>query len=217
MVYAKKSRKRGTMRRSRRRFNISRKAYIRRNSKVNHLVTQRFIQKAVLSGSDVVLSGGYGTSFQLSDLQNYTEFTNLFDQYSIVGIKYRWVMTRDPSTNSQTVAQNQGYFPYIKWVHDHDDASTPGSEVPLIQYPRMHEHWFSESSKVTRWFYLKPAVATQQYGTLANGYTAKWRQFLDSGYPGTPHYGLKAWYNSLCNGTFIMLECKYVLRFKSVI
>lgn len=217
MAYGKRTyKKRSTMRKSRRRFNITRKAYIRRNAKVNHLMTQRFVQKAILTGSDVVSSGSASYTFQLNDLPSSSEFTSLFDQYQIVGIKYRWVVTQDPSTNSQTAASRQGAFPYIKWVHDHDD-SAGATEQQLQQYPRMREFWFSESSKVTRWHYLKPAVATQAYGTLSNGYVAKWRQYLDCGYPGTPHYGIKAYYNVLNTGVNILMECKYVLKFKSVI
>lgn len=216
MVYVRKSRKRTTMRKYRKRFNITRKRYIRKNSKINHLTTQRFVQKGLISGSDAVSSGSAAYTFSLSDLPAYTEFTNLFDQYQIVGIKYRWVTTQDPSTNSQTTASRQGAYPYIKWVHDHDDSAGL-TETQLQQYPRMKEFWFSESSKVTRWYYLKPAVATQAYGTLSNGYIAKWRQFLDCGYPGTPHYGIKAYYNVLNTGVNLLFECKYVLKLKSVI
>lgn len=215
MPYVRRSKKR-TMRKSRRRLNITRKAYIRRNAKINHLTTQRFVQKGLLTGNDTVPSGQVAYTFALSDLPAYTEFTNLFDQYQIVGIKYRWVITQDPSTNSQTATARQGAFPYIKWVHDHDDSGG-ASETVLQQYPRMKEFWFGESSKASRWFYLKPAIATQAYGTLSNGYVAKWRQWLDCGYPGTPHYGIKAFYNGLNLGLNVLFECKYILKLKSVI
>lgn len=204
------------------RFNTSSKApykkkvYIKRNKLINHLSTMRFLQKGILTGNDVVPSGSASYTFSLNDLPSYTDFTNLFDQYSIVGIKYRFVCTQDPGVNSQTTAARQGSFPYIKWVHDHDD-SAGATETQLQQYPRMHEHWFGESNKVTRWFYLRPAVATQAYGTISNGYVAKWKQYLDCGYPGTPHYGLKLFYNVLNSGVNILFECKYVLKLKSVI
>lgn len=184
--------------------------------KLNRLSTQRFVQKAVIAGNDVVSSGSVTYAFALNDIATYTEFTSLFDQYQIVGIKYRWVLTQDPSVNSQTAAAKQGAFPYIKWVHDHDDSGT-ATEAQIQQYPKMHEHWFSESKKATRWFFLKPAVAAQAYGPISNGYTARWRQWMDSGYPGTPHYGLKAYYNILYTGVNLLLETKYVLKLKSII
>lgn len=180
------------------------------------LMTQRFVQKGILQGNDIVSNGSASYTFQLNDLTNSSEFTNLFDQYSIVGIKYRFSMTRDPSVNSGTAAASQGIFPYIKWAHDHDDSSA-ATEAQIIQYPRMREHWFSESSKHTRWFYLKPAVAQQAYGPISNGYTAKWNAWLDCAYPGTPHYGLKLFFGALYTNVNILVECKYLMKFKSVI
>lgn len=216
MPYVRK--KRSAMRKPRRKFNITRKAYIRRNAKVNHLTCKRYKEALYgVNGSDILNNGTAAQTFKLNDLQNSTEFTSLFDQYMIVGIQYRFRIQRDPSVNSSTAVSNQGIFPRVFWVHDHDDSSAPGSQQDLYQYPRMRELQFTANKDTTRWMYLKPAVATQIYGPVNVGYNAKWRTWLDCGYPGTPHYGIKLAYNNLNSGMQLYMDCKYILKFKSVI
>lgn len=216
MAYVKKARKRSGMRKYRRRFNITRKAYIRKNSKVGHLTTKRFVYGGDLSGSDTVPSLGGSKYFALNDLPSSGEFTSLFDQYMITGISYRWVIIRDPiKVNTSTY---QGIYPRVMWVHDHDSVQTPTAFSDLQQYPRCQEVYFTSDRMKTRWYYLKCAVAQQFYnGVTTSGYGAKWRQWLDSGYPGTQHYGLRWFYSELYAGEILRLECKYHLKFKSVI
>lgn len=219
MAYGKRTyKKRSTMRKSRRRFNISRKTYIRKNTRVNHLTCKRYTEAYVgINGNDFVNSGTGSATFQLNALTNYAEFTALFDQYQIMGVQYRWRVQRDPSVNSSTASATQGIYPRLFWVHDHDDSSTPANQNVLFQYPRMREISFTDNKDTTKWYYLKPAVATQIYGPVNVGYSAKWRAWLDSNYPGTPHYGIKYAYNSLNSGMQLYMDCKFVLKFKTVI
>lgn len=214
MPYARKYKKR-TMRKPRRRFNISRKTYIRKNAKVNHLITKRFCFAGDWSGNDLVSSAGLSKTFALNELPNSTEFTSLFDQYMITGISYRWVCIREPG--KVTTAANQGYYPRVMWVHDHDSAQVPASFADLQQYSRCQEYYFTSDRMKTKWFYLKPAVANSVYNGVYNGYSAQWRLWLDSGYPGTPHYGIRAYYSENFAGNSLRLETKFHLKFKSVI
>lgn len=210
--------KKRTTRRTRRRFNITRKAYIRRNAKVNHLSTKRFIVgKYGANGSDTLSSLSVSQTFALNDLPGHTEFQALFDQYQIKGVQYRFRIQRDPSVNSSTAVANQGIFPRVYWAHDHDDSGSSFTLADIVQYPRMREISFTANRDCTRWMYLKPAVAAQMFGTVYTGYSAKWRQWLDCAYPGTPHYGLKFHFANLYSGMQLYLDCKYILKFKSVI
>lgn len=202
--------------RTRRTYINRRKAIIRRKAKVNHLTTQRFNSNQVATGSDTIPGNGGGFFFKLSDLYNYNEFTALFDQYMIVGIKYRFVMKINPDFN--TTSTYKGIYPVLKWVHDHDDSSAPSSANDLVQYPQMREFNFSTDKNCTRWMYLKPAIANEVFGTaLATAYQPKWRQWCDNAYPGIQHYGLKWYYDNLFAGQSLTLECKYVLKFKGVV
>lgn len=192
--------------------------YILRNAKVNHLICKRYKENQYgVNGSDILSASTSSVTFKLNDLINSTEFTSLFDQYMITGIQYRFRIQRDPSVNSSTGAVNQGVFPRVFWVHDHDDSSAPATQSDLYQYPKMREMQFTANRDTTKWFYLKPAVATQIYGPVNVGYNAKWRTWLDCGYPGTPHYGIKLAYNNLYSGVQLYMDCKFILKFKSVI
>lgn len=206
------------------RFNITSKAsykkknYIRRNTKVNHLTCKRFIEGIYgVNGNDFVNNGTNAVTFTLNNITSYTEFTNLFDQYQIAGIQYRWRIQRAPESNSNTASTYQGIFPRVYWVHDHDDSSVPANQQVLYQYPRMREFAFTDNKDCTKWYYLKPAVATQVYGPVNVGYNAKWRAWLDCNYPGTPHYGIKLAFNSLYSGMQLYMDVKYILKFKTVI
>lgn len=206
------------MRKPRKRFNITRKKYIRRNAKINHLTCKRAVfSKFGVNGSDIANSGSNAVTFSLNDVPGTSEFTNLFDQYMITGIQYRWRVQRDPSVNNQTAAANQGIFPRIYWVHDHDSAEASSTIATLSQNPKMRDMAFTANKDCSRWQYLKPAVAQQMYGPVLTGYSAKWRTWLDCGYPGTPHYAVKFYYDNLNAGMQLYMDCKYILKFKSVI
>lgn len=195
-----------------------RKNYIKRLPKVNQLITKRtVIGKYGVNGSDTASDLAVSQSFALNDLASNAEFTSLFDQYQIIGIQYRFRIQRDPSVNNQTASNNQGVFPRLYWVHDHDDSSASFTLNNLVQYPKMKEISFTANKDCTRWYYLRPAVASQMYGPVFTGYSAKWKQWLDCGYPGTPHYGLKFYYERLYSGVQLYLDCKYIIKFKSVI
>ncbi len=217
MAYVRRYKKRAPMRkRTGRSYMARRKTYIRRKAKVNHLTTQRWLQFIVFNGNDTIPNGGVGQFFKLSDLPNSSEFTALFDQYMIAGVKYRFVSRINPDFNSTSSVK--GVYPVIKWVHDHDDANAPSAREDLQQYPGCREFNFSSDKNCTRWMYLKPAIANEVFGTtLTTAYQPKWRQWCDNAYPGIQHYGLKMFVDSCYAGQTIYLECKYVLKLKGVV
>lgn len=215
MVYKRKRVSRKTTMRKRRRFNISR--MVPRRTKVNTLTTKRWASFTAMNGSDVVPQQAAGLFFKLNDLANSAEFTNLFDQYMISGIQYRWCLKLSP--DFVTTSANRGLYPYLKWVHDHDDVTINTTTLPndIVQYPKMKEFIFSADRPCTRWYYLKPAVANSVYGTLVTtAYAPAWRVWCDSAYPGIQHYGIKALADQLYAGQQLFLECRYILKLRGV-
>lgn len=212
MVYRRKRtyRKKRTMKRR-----VAKRAYIRRKARVGHLKTQRFVYKLTLAGNDTLPTGSGAVTFSLSDVPNSGEFTGLFDQWRIIGIKYRWVIKRNPE--DANTATYKGLYPRVCWVHDHDSAQSTSTLQELQQFGRMSESYFGDSRMNTRWNYLKPACANSVYNGVYNGYSALWRRWLDSAYPAVPHYGIRYFYDSLYAGVSIELECKYIMQFKTVI
>lgn len=186
--------------------------------KMNFLTTKRWASFTALTGNDLIPQQVAGLFFKLNDLNNSTDFTNLFDQYMIAGIQYRWSLKIDPSF--VTTSTNRGLFPYLKWAHDHDDVTVNSATLPgeIVQYPKMQEFIFSSDRPNTKWYYLKPAVANSVYGTLVTtAYAPAWRVWCDNQYPGIQHYGIKAVADQLYAGQQIFLECRYIVKLRGVV
>lgn len=182
---------------------------------------KRFAFKVTQGGTDN-LATGLGLSFQLSDLPNYTEFTALFDQYKIGGIKYRWVVNRSPDYGGAVVSNVyntavQGTYPRIMWVHDYDSYTAPANFAELQQYPKMKEVYLTPDRPYTKWFFFKPARANVEFESGVNSaYSPTWKGFVDCASDTTPHAGIRTFYDGLNNNMQLRLECWYYLVFKNV-
>jgi len=129
-------------------------------------------------------SGPYGLEFTLAQLPNYTEFTNMFDQYRIKMVK----LTYFPS-----VANTGSIFHAI----DYDDSSTPTlailEENDTLGINQSNQSW----SRV-----IKPSVDIQVYpGVVGTGYETRQGVWLDSANGSIPHYGLKIFVAAPATGT----------------
>lgn len=182
---------------------------------------RRFHFKIAQGGTDNVPLFG-NVTFTLGDVPNHTEFTTLFDQYKIAGIKYRWVLTRNPDY-SGTVISNvynttyQGSFPRIMWVHDYDDSGVPANLLEMQQYPKMKEVYLTGSNPMTPWYYIRPARSAVEYEALNNSsYRPQWKGFIDCASTTAPHYGIKYGVDGLNTGLQLRLECWYYMVFKNV-
>lgn len=182
---------------------------------------KRFTFKASIGGTDGA-GAGFGYSFKLSEIPNHTEFTALFDQYKIAGIKYRWVINRNPDFGG-TVVTNvynttvQGQYPRIMWVHDFDSDNAPANFAELQQYPKMKEVYLTPDKPYTKWFFLKPARLDVGFENAANSsYHPQWRGFVDMASDTTPYYGIRGYYDGLNNNVQLRLECWYMFVCKNV-
>lgn len=119
--------------------------------------------------------GGY--QFVLSNLPNYTDFTNLFDMYRITKIEIDWVPEYTELTDAALVSNaiNVRFNTAI----DLSDASAPGSVDEVLQYQQL------KSTGITRthsrvW---KP--------TFLMGGLVPCECWLPTSNPSERHYGLK--------------------------
>lgn len=184
---------------------------------------KRFTTATVLTGSNVV--GGNGVVqgqrvFKLDDLTGYTEFVNLFDQYKIAAVKFRFRIVRDPSTLATgqfpDPASTVGVYPILRFVRDYDDTSV-ATLNELYQYPGMKEIVFSPDKPCSRWYYMKPARLDVGFeSTVNSSYHPVWKGFIDMASVTTPYYGLKYTSEQLWGNQFIVLECYYYLVCKNV-
>lgn len=140
------------------------------------------------NASGVSTPAAYGASFQLSDLTSFTEFTTLFDQYKITGVKLDFIPFADNTTwqvanNGAGVSAPGGP---LLITADHDDASPPASANEMLQ---------KQTTKVVpvgrrHRMYIKPKF---NLATYSGGGVAPVSGWLDNGSTSVPHYGVKAW------------------------
>lgn len=165
-----------------RRTSMSRIKRRRRNPTHNFT---RTVQLANIDASH--LANVYGAiTFKLTDLPNYTEFTNLFDRYRINAVK----LTIVPLVTSNDVNPATTLFtlPNVHTAIDYNDNSNPGSMNELMQYSNYR---CTRANKVHS-RYFKPSVLQSNYETaVATAYTPAWKRWLTCDDPVTPHYCLK--------------------------
>lgn len=130
-------------------------------------------------------------SFQLTDLPNYTEFTNLFDQYKINGVALRII----PKTSVQIQGGTSGTtaalgYGEVVTVIDYDTASAPGSKNELLEYGSVK---VTKSNRVHTRFLRPKLLNTIWRNSLSSGYAAVPSQFIDEAYTDIPHYGIRWW------------------------
>lgn len=203
-------RKRGVRRRTYRRRRIVRK-------RANMLVTKRHVQVEVANFTDSLQNIFNSYAFTLSSLPASGEFTNLFDQYKICGIKYRFYVdnhTQDSAFSS--VTRNQTHYLRIWHVIDTNDNSLPANFDALQQYPNMRCEILTSDKPWTRWRYFKPKFADTVYTSLIqNGYAVR-GGYLNTTSADVPHYGIKYILNDSQEFTKVYLQFWVYVTAKTV-
>lgn len=151
----------------------------------------------------------------LNVLPNVSEFTSLYDQYRINGIKVTLIPRGNQSdigTASGTVAQSVGVFSVI----DYDDISPLTSLNQALQYQNLK---MTRSHQIhSRYFkprILNSVLANAGTGAVANaGSTRGW---LDVNSGDVPHMGVKFVLQQSPNSTQTFdVKIDYYLAFKNV-
>ncbi len=133
------------------------------------------------SNTDQTLNG-----FQLNTLPNYTELTNLYDQYRIVCVEVRFI----PSvTTALTGASVDNLLPRIATVADFNDGSLPTNLTSLQQYQSYRADLFNKV--ITRKIYPRTATAIYNNGATSGYAFNDQPTWVDTANPGVQHYGMK--------------------------
>lgn len=185
-------------RRYRKYYRRSRKSYKRFKRNVYHF--KRSYSTAVEIGASAGFANFYGgvATIAFNQLPNYTEFTNLYDEYRINCICFKFapliratnVTFADSNIGAaQKYTSNLGWYtPKFHWVRDYDDAGAPTAVTQLQEYQTYHTRDFTRPIKVKCW----PAVSVPVYKTgIAFGYGSKFKQWIDCAHPDVPYYCLK--------------------------
>jgi hypothetical protein len=143
-------------------------------------------------------------SFKLNLLDNYTEFTALFDMYKIDYIEVKFI----PQFNMQTITTNSTITPNLYTVLDYDDATAPASISELRQFSTFREDRFDYV--VTR--AIQPRMAVAAYSGAFTSY-ANTRSWVDCNSPGIEWYGVKYGASAGASGQTNLQTWSYVVSY----
>jgi len=124
------------------------------------------------------------TYFQLSNLDNYTTFQNMFDQYRIDAI--RMTITSQNNAVGMVVNSTTTLVP-LYCVLDYDNTSNLGSAAAARQYANCVV--LEPGKSCVRTF--QPRVATAAYSGAFTSFANQAPPWIDSASPSVQHYGVK--------------------------
>jgi hypothetical protein len=160
---------------------------------------------------------GGAFEFALPDVSAYTDFTSLFDQYSIEQVDIEFDDVHNTSIGGAGISS----LPQICYVPDFDDSAIPGNARAVSEYQRAKVWTFRGDGKPLK-VSVQPRVAVPIYnGISAPGYaTGTAGMLYNVTTPTMPFYGMKLWFRNLTSGptiaegqTNIRFKVKYHLKF----
>ena len=126
-------------------------------------------------------------AFQLSDIFNFSEFTELYDAYKInsVTVELQYL------SNSAAV-NGQGILPTFYMYWDQDDSVPPPTLMNILGKQGVKK-WQPTSSRLTKKFKFVPicANAVQDATAIFAAAVPTKSQWLDCRSPNVPHYAFK--------------------------
>jgi len=132
--------------------------------------------------------------FQLSDLPNYTEFTNLFDKYRITGVKLTFI----PTQNTSYVGNTGSPLPLLGFVYDTDDGTLLTNRTDYYQYKNFKIHRLG--GIISKW--VRPRTASSVYAGIAStAYRTNGNVWIDCDNAGAEYYGCKYYIDPIDVGT----------------
>lgn len=153
--------------------------------------TYDFKRKIFYENLIIVNSGtpiGYAFQQTLSQLPNFTDFTNLYDQYMIKKVVVKMI-PKISQHNLTTTTIGNADLPQVHSVVDYDDGTTPTSVSQLVEY---QSHKMTRGNKIhVRSFVPKIELTTDGTANAPKSY-----QWIDCDSATVNHRGLKWWFNA---------------------
>lgn len=135
--------------------------------------------------------------FTLDSSPGYTDFTNLYEMYSIRGIKVRII----PTVNAAFLDTGELYSNAVTsstagsgWIHTvlDRDGQPPAN---LNEMAQEADYKVSRASGIHKRYWV-PNILGMAYETVSTtGYTPKYKQWISTNDPNVPHYGLTIYWD----------------------
>lgn len=161
-----------------------------RGMKVSGVKDTTIIERSSYYGTISQTDGTVGAiEFELTNLPNYTDFINLYEQYRIIGVKVTFVNNAPTGStyfNTLTNLEVQRQPGTLITCIDLDDIGTP-TVSKVLEHESAIIH--GNAAKTTR--ELVPAIATSAYQGAFTGYASRQNQWLLTSSPSVQQFGLK--------------------------
>lgn len=167
--------------------------------------------------STAEISQSYAMRF--NDITNYSEFTTLFDQYMITGVKWYIRLITNPDNSSGTISgPPTTTYPVLWSVVDLDDDSVMALST-IREKEGVKRAIMRPNATITRYVKL-PRVSNEVYNTgVSSGYAVGKPMWIDCNSAAIPHYGIKFCIDAEGQTTQnynIQIERKYYFKLKGV-
>lgn len=144
------------------------------------------------SAFGTTLQFGLSANFQLQDVIESTDFTQLFDRYKIVGVKLKFMYQSTTSPDSGVVSTVN---PIIDISFDGDDSDLPASQTTVQVKGFNKTHLLNQNRPFKT--YWTPRIDKVVYTSgVSTAYSSERSCWLDCNSPQVQHYGMKAWITS---------------------
>lgn len=153
-------------------------------------------------------------SFSFDQVSGVSDFTSMFDQYMIRGVKVDFRLILDPGA----AAAGSATYPNLYVRRDYDNTSL--ETIQEIAQDNKSKRWILQPNRV-RSIYIKPALQAE-YFNVATSLTDKspvWNKWFDCSNTNMPHLGLKWAIDTmgilLTPGVTMTIEFTYYLKMKN--
>jgi len=123
-------------------------------------------------------------AFRLDDLPDYSDFTNLFDNYCILGVYVQLSLRAQPVSQTSGISSS-----LVVTATDVDDISLPTTYSALKEYTTYREDNGTNKNRIVR--QLQPRVAVATYAGSFTSYATPPVTWINTSSQSVQHYGLK--------------------------
>lgn len=129
----------------------------------------------------------FSMKFRMNQIINYTDITNLADNYKI-----KWVLIKMTYQSTQSSVNSLSIMPNIQWIVDHDDANVPASinELREKMGVKIKTFGFNKMHKLLVYPRIQDTVSGAS-GVVTNAAVSQKQLWINSTYPDVDHFSIK--------------------------
>lgn len=143
-----------------------------------------YFKRKHIGDANSISAGSWTYTFQLDSVPNYTELTQLFDQYMIYGVKISWRLVLSPEAQ----AANISTYPNLYVRRDYDNPITETSNE--IMQDNKCKRFILRPNKLVG-IYVRPATLNIMSNGAATITSPQWKHWIDCTHADVSHYGVK--------------------------